>query len=121
VRHHILARLGDSDLREEMTVSAQRIREECRHPSTVFCYPSGKCDEFDRRAMAIAQELGLSAALSAEAGYLEPAALRTLPRYRYAIPRLALPKSMGEFRHYLSWAQYVRERLHDSPLRALHR
>jgi peptidoglycan/xylan/chitin deacetylase (PgdA/CDA1 family) len=121
VRHHILSRQDDATLREEMTRSAQRIRKECRNPSAVFCYPSGKCDEFDRRAMDIAKELGLSAALSAEAGYLEPATLRAYPNYRYAIPRLPLPKSMDEFKLHLSWAQYVRERLYDSPLKTLYR
>lgn len=118
--HHILSKLDDATLREEMMQSVQRIREECRKPSSLFCYPSGKADEFDRRSMDWVKELGLIGALSAEPGYLEPGKIRVHPRYRYAVPRLPLPKSMSEFRLYVSWAQYLREHFSDSELETLY-
>ncbi len=116
VNHYILSRVDDATLREEMRASLQRIREKCANPSSVFCYPSGKIDEFDERAMALARELGLRGALSAEPGFFEPAALRNFENYRYAIPRLALPESLPEFEFYLSWAQYLREHFSASVL-----
>lgn len=114
--HFILSRVNDETLRAEMQTSLQRIQQECKNPSSVFCYPSGKVDEFDQRAMQFARELGLRGALSAEPGFLEPSTLRSFDAYQYAIPRLPLPTSLREFEFYLSWAQYLREHFSDSAL-----
>lgn len=114
--HYILSRVSDETLREEMHNSLQRIQQQCKNPSSIFCYPSGKVDEFDQRAMRMARDLGLRGALSAEPGFLEPSLLRNFENYRFAIPRLPLPTTLYEFEFYLSWAQYLREHFSDNVL-----
>jgi peptidoglycan/xylan/chitin deacetylase (PgdA/CDA1 family) len=119
VNHYILSQVDDKQLREEIESSISRVREQCLNPSEVFCYPSGKADEFDRRAIDIVRQLGMKGALSAEPGYLEPQQMRQHPSYRFAIPRLPLPNDFDDFKLYLSWAQRQREKLTSSPLDTL--
>jgi len=116
VSHHILSKLDDEILQAEMVSSCQRLREECRNPSQLFCYPSGKANEFDIRTIKIARDLGLIGALSAEEGFLEAGKLQKYPNYRFAIPRLPIPNDFAEFKLYVSWLQHLRERVAQSPL-----
>jgi peptidoglycan/xylan/chitin deacetylase (PgdA/CDA1 family) len=119
VSHYILSQVNDGQLREEIESSIARVRDECANPSEVFCYPSGKANEFDRRAINIVQRLGFKGALSAEPGYLDPQQMRQYPSYRFAIPRLPLPNNFDDFKLYLSWMQRQREKLTNSPLDTL--
>jgi hypothetical protein len=117
--HHLLSSLDDTMLEREITVSTKRLEEECANPLRVFCYPSGKADEFDKRAFALMQKLNFKGALSAEEGFLSSQKIHRVANYRYAIPRLPLPHNFDEFKRYVSWAQYAREHLARSPLETL--
>lgn len=115
--HYILSQLSDERLQDEIENSVKRVQSECRNPSEVFCYPSGKANEFDTRAIEQVRKLGLKGALSAEPGYFEPESLKRYATYRFAIPRLPLPNNFDEFKLYLSWLQRQRERVAKNPLR----
>ena len=115
--HFILSRTRDETLRDEIARSAQRIREECAQPAKVFCYPSGKAHEFDKRAITLLRAEGLSSAVTTEPGYLEQDIAHRYDDYRFALPRLPLPDDMNEFKLYTSWAQRTRERMEKSLLR----
>ncbi|HET8709919.1 MAG TPA: polysaccharide deacetylase family protein [Spongiibacteraceae bacterium] len=114
--HFILARTRDATLQDEIKSSSRRIRQECAQPAEVFCYPSGKVDEFDDRAIAAVRAQGLLGAVSAEPGYLEQSTIQQSDNYRFVLPRLPLPDNRAEFTLYVSWAQRVRERLAHTPL-----
>lgn len=115
--HRILSSLDNAALKAEMSASAARINAECRNPSQVFCYPSGKAEEFDLRAIQIAEELGFLGALSAEPGFLDTRHIQRYANYRYVIPRLPLPDDFLEFKRYVSWSQRVREYFSESKLK----
>lgn len=115
--HFILSRTDDESLRDEITRSAQRIREECAKPANVFCYPSGKADEFDSRSINIVRRCGFTGAVSAEPGYMNQPGLTQHVGYRFALPRLPLPEDSNELKLYVSWAQRVREHMTATPLR----
>ena len=114
--HRILAALDGASIEQEIAYSQLRLRQECANPSRIFCYPSGKATEFDERSIAIARKLGFVGALSAEEGFMESHKLQQYANYRYVIPRLPLPDDFAEFTRYVSWAQYVRERMAKNPL-----
>lgn len=116
VDHRIFAGLDNATLEQEITQSFQRLRQECANPAQLFCYPSAKANEFDERAIAIVKKSGFSGAVSAEEGFLDSQKLRRYANYRYVVPRLPLPDNFSEFKRYVSWAQYVRERMAKSPL-----
>lgn len=112
VTHRILSRLDDSELIHEISASIDRVRQQCREPANVFCYPSGRSDEFDARAIDILKEQGVLGAFSAEPGYLSASQIRKNSTQRYLIPRMTVPNDFDEFKRYLTWAQYVREYIH---------
>jgi peptidoglycan/xylan/chitin deacetylase (PgdA/CDA1 family) len=112
VSHRILSRLDDSELAHEISASIDRVEQLCRQPANLFCYPSGRSDEFDARAIAILKERQVLGAFSAEPGYLSAAQVRRENASRYFIPRMTLPDNFDEFKRYMSWAQYIREYIH---------
>lgn len=114
--HPLFSSLDNAGLEREITSSTQRLEQECANPLRIFCYPSGKVNEFDERTIAMMRKLNYKGALCAEEGFLDAQKLQHLANYRYAIPRLPLPDNFNEFKRYVSWAQYVRERLTRNPL-----
>lgn len=109
--HRIMSRLDNTELKREIEESMSRLRQECARPANIFCYPSGKMDEFDDRAVQRLKELDVLGAFSAEPGYLSGPRIRKDQDYRFAIPRMTIPDNFTEFKLYVSWAQYVRESL----------
>jgi len=109
--HRIMAQLSDAELRDEIESSMSRVRQECENPLNIFCYPSGKSDEFDNRAVKHLKRMNVLGAFSAEPGYLSGPRMRNDENYRFAIPRMTIPENFTEFKLYVSWAQYVRENL----------
>jgi hypothetical protein len=69
------------------------------------------------RAMTAVRQQGLLCGVSAEPGYAEQQPVRQHPGYRFSLPRLPLPEEFEEFKLYVSWAQRLRERIADTPLR----
>jgi len=117
ISHRILSSLNDDELEQEIVQSKNRVEAECAHPAQVFCYPSGKADEFDQRAVQIVRRLQFKGALSAEPGYLDRRKTQAYKNFRYVVPRLPFPDSIDELKLYVSWAQYLREQLATDRLR----
>lgn len=110
VTHRIVSGLSDEDQAKEIANSFIRIRQECANPSNIFCYPSGQQGQFDERMFDKLRSAGVTAAFSALPGYLTGPEILADLNYRYAIPRLSMPESFGEFQRYVSWAQYLYEK-----------
>ena len=110
ISHRNLSALTDAELDREISISIDRLHTECKRPARVFCYPSGKIGEFDDRAINILKKKNVVGALSAEPGYLYTARIKKSDEL-YRIPRMAMPKDFETFKLYVSWAQYMREKL----------
>lgn len=117
VTHRIVAGLSDEEQQQEITVSFARLRQECKNPSNTFCYPSGQTNQYDQRMFDKLRAAGVSAAFSAMPGYLDGSQIHADANYRYAIPRMAMPDCFDEFTCYVSWAQYLYEKINGGKSR----
>ncbi|WP_028671355.1 polysaccharide deacetylase family protein [Saccharospirillum impatiens] len=107
-RHNILQAQSLTDAEREIRHSWSRLKAELKHPLPVFCYPTGRTGvDFGPREMAIAQHIGLRAAFSADAGYIDlgPDAKNNL----FALRRFAFPEKLNDFRQYCSWLERFKE------------
>jgi peptidoglycan/xylan/chitin deacetylase (PgdA/CDA1 family) len=119
--HRIMATLDDIEIQQEIDGSLARVRQECARPANIFCYPSGKADEFDQRASGYLKTRNdVHGAFSAEPGFLSGQRILNNGNYRYTIPRMTIPNDFDEFKLYVSWAQYLRENLQPQKSRADH-
>jgi peptidoglycan/xylan/chitin deacetylase (PgdA/CDA1 family) len=83
VNHHVLSRLGEGELREEMSASRQRLQAELGRPVEHFAYPFGGRGEAGEREFRMAAELGFASAFTTRIGHLKPShrsSLHSLPR-----------------------------------------
>lgn len=117
ISHRILSSLSDAELEQEIVQSTNRVAAELTRPAPLFCYPSGKVDEFDKRAIQIVRRLKFAGALSAEPGYLDNNKTQAHQNFRFVIPRLPFPDNFDELKLYVSWAQYAREQVAKDPLK----
>jgi peptidoglycan/xylan/chitin deacetylase (PgdA/CDA1 family) len=94
VTHPILSMTDPLQSRREIELSWQRVREEVKHPSPVFCYPNGTPQDFGDREVAVLEELGLAGAVAGTAGFAER---RTANENgaRFRIPRFAYGDSLA--------------------------
>lgn len=108
-RHNILQAQSLADTEREIRHSWSRLKAELKHPLPVFCYPTGRTGvDFGPREMAIAQHIGLQAAVSADAGYVDLGA--DARNNLFALKRFAFPEKHGDFRQYCSWLEWFKER-----------
>jgi len=85
--HPILSRECAEVSAREIAGSWERIQREVTRPMPVFCYSNGRPIDFGEREIRTVRELGLEAALAADAGYVHAKGTR-----RYAtLTRLAEP------------------------------
>jgi peptidoglycan/xylan/chitin deacetylase (PgdA/CDA1 family) len=87
--HPVLSRCTDDESRTEILSATQRLRQELVAPSSVFCYPVGRRQDFGTREMRFAQEAGNLAAVSAVHGALLPGMNQRTggDAWRWAVPR----------------------------------
>ncbi|MEP4546054.1 MAG: polysaccharide deacetylase family protein [Saccharospirillum sp.] len=108
-RHNILQAQSLADAEREIRHSWSRLKAELKHPLPVFCYPTGRSGvDFGPREMAIAQHIGLEAAMSADAGYIDLGA--DAHNNLFALRRFAFPDKLSDFRQYCSWLERFKER-----------
>lgn len=65
--HPILARLPDDRLEAEITRSVEYVRR-LKHVSNTFAYPNGRPEDYDRRARAVLEGLGVGGAVTTVRG-----------------------------------------------------
>lgn len=108
-RHNILQAQPLADAEREIRHSWCRLKAELKNPLPVFCYPTGRTGvDFGPREMAIAQHIGLKAAMSADAGYIDLGAGAN--NNLFALRRFAFPDKLSDFRQYCSWLEWFKER-----------
>lgn len=108
-RHNILQTQPLADVENEIRHSWKRIQAELKNPLPVFCYPTGRTGvDFGPREMAIAQHIGMQAAVSADAGYIN--LNNSGQNNLFALKRFAFPEKICDFRQYCSWLERFKER-----------
>ncbi len=90
-RHYILSRLEDSRLETEIETSVRLIEERLQQRVETFCYPNGRPEDYDSRAVAVLKRLGIRYAVTSTAGAVEKGSnLFELPRLYTSEPNLPL-------------------------------
>jgi peptidoglycan/xylan/chitin deacetylase (PgdA/CDA1 family) len=69
VSHVTLSAEDDETARRELAESTRQIREQLQRPSRVFCYPTGRSQDYGAREVGFLRELGYEAAITSEPGY----------------------------------------------------
>lgn len=110
VNHHILSRLEYAIAKSEISDSQLRLSKEIKSPIDIFCYPSGRKDlDFTKREKKIVEELGFSAAVSADPGYVFANNQRN---DTFALPRYSMPDdNYYEFIQYCTWIERFKQLL----------
>lgn len=117
VSHNILSRHDDASARAEMRSSHDRITAELKHPSRVFCYPTGRVGDFTAREERELAAMNYLGAVSTEPGYL---AAESWLAKRFCAPRFAMPDCIEDLLQYCSWIEYAKSGLRGA-LRGLRR
>jgi peptidoglycan/xylan/chitin deacetylase (PgdA/CDA1 family) len=94
--HPALSCEHDARSRSEIFSSYSGLTQQVSHPSSVFCYPTGRTDiDYGDREVEIVREAGFSGALSTCVGY---AAQPTLQDEWYGVPRFAFPDTHDDLK-----------------------
>ncbi len=106
--HRILSKLNDTGSSFEITHSWKRLGEELASPSPVFCYPTGRAQDFSEREIENIKQLGLAGAVSTEATFIDLDSDEK--NYLYQLPRYGFPDTMTDFIQYSSWIERAKNR-----------
>jgi peptidoglycan/xylan/chitin deacetylase (PgdA/CDA1 family) len=99
--HPLLSRESELVAKQEMLRSKQDLALHIDRPSEVFCYPTGRDQDFGNREIKFAQELGFTGAVSAIPGLVD-----TLhDESHYALPRYGFPDNREGFIQYATWIE----------------
>ncbi len=108
VRHVTLAREDDATALAELEQCTTRVRSELKNPSGVFCYPTGRSGDYGVREKQFVQQLGYTAAVSAEAGYIVVPEVAQAP---YDLQRFSLPDTLTGFKDIVLQSYRMREQI----------
>lgn len=107
--HRILSRLDNHHAKNEILHSWQRLSEELASPSPVFCYPTGRAEDFTDRDIAIIKDTNLIGAVSTEPTFVDVNNLQS--DYIYRLPRFGFPDTFEDFLQYSSWIERAKTQL----------
>jgi len=93
--HPVLSRLEDHESRREIAASVERLRAEIADSLPIFAYPNGDSGSFGAREVATLRALGLAAGVSTRPHYVTADDVSTRDPAPFAIPRMALPKTVA--------------------------
>ncbi len=106
--HNILSRLDDNSLEYELKYSWQKISTELKNPVKIFCYPTGRPEDYGSREIEALNQLGYIGAVSTTAAAVD---LNDYSQqHLFTLPRFSLPLTMGDFVQYCSWIEFYRNK-----------
>jgi peptidoglycan/xylan/chitin deacetylase (PgdA/CDA1 family) len=106
-RHVTLSAESDEVAWRELEQSTRALQSHVARPSSVFCYPTGRFQDYGPREIGYLRELGFQAALSSEPGYCT---LGEDADARFNLRRLGFPDSLDEFKDMVLQLPRLRER-----------
>ena len=104
-KHVTLSKEDDISARAQIGESVQAVRKHLHNPSNIFCYPTGRPEDFGQRDMDIVEDLGLAGALSTDWGYHDQSANRS----RFSIPRIGMPGGIQDFHQIIYYIELFKE------------
>ena len=111
VTHPVLSSTADDQAESEIVESWRRLCQQVLHPTPVFCYPSGRHQDYGEREIAIVRELGLWGAVTAQPGEIHHSEFRQPAANLYRIPRFAYRDSLPHVLQSVSGLETVKLRL----------
>jgi len=107
--HPILSKTDDSQAAYEINHSWQIINEQLQNPSKIFCYPNGQPNDYGNREIELLKNSEMLGALSTTPKQFETTDISEDEYYR--VPRYSLPGNFHNFKMYVSWIEYAKEKL----------
>lgn len=95
--HSILSRITAPQAKQEIIESWRRLNEVLNNPLPIFCYPTGRPEDFGAREIQILQELGFAGALTAGPGYADGRKANQDVEAKFRISRFAFPEEHVDF------------------------
>lgn len=105
VSHVTLSAEDDETAKRELTESTRRVRSQLQRPSSVFCYPTGRSQDYGAREVAFLRELDYEAAITSEPGYC---ALGKDADARFHLRRFSFPDNLLDFKDIVLQVQRLR-------------
>jgi len=106
VSHNVLSRLDSESMQQEISESWKTLKKELHNPINIFCYPTGRQVDYDRREINALRATGFSGAVTTTPGFVEP--VNASEEQLFRLPRFALPDSMDDFIQYCTWIEYAK-------------
>jgi peptidoglycan/xylan/chitin deacetylase (PgdA/CDA1 family) len=106
-RHVTLSAESDEVAWRELERSTEALKANVRQPSNVFCYPTGRFQDYGPREIGFLEKLGYRAAISSEPGYC---ALGDKPADRFNLLRFSFPDTLEEFKDIVLQLPRLREK-----------
>jgi len=106
--HLIFNSASDLFIRNELSYSKQRLNDELKNPSAVFCYPLGTRKDFSANHIELVKEAGFKSAITTISNVTTLDSIRSNP---FQIQRIAFPSSFEKFVRYTSWKEALRSKL----------
>lgn len=107
--HRILSQLNRTSSHHEIHNSCERLSDELKSPAPIFCYPTGRAEDFSDREIDIIKQEGLIGAVSTEPDFVSRH--RDEMNYLYRLPRYSLPDSFEDFVQYSSWIERAKTQI----------
>jgi peptidoglycan/xylan/chitin deacetylase (PgdA/CDA1 family) len=106
-RHVTLSAESDEISWQELEESTRAVRQRLQRPSSVFCYPTGRFQDYGPREVDFVKNLGYRGALAAEPGYCFRDAR---PDSLYHLLRFTLPDHILDVKDIVLQLQRFRDR-----------
>lgn len=106
--HKVFNTLSTDRIKEELTVSRNRLFAEIPQASNVFCYSSGTEEDYSLNHCSLVAEANFVAAVSAKPGNVT---LSTIKQDLFNIKRHSFPANLEKFIRYSSWVEYLRSKI----------
>ncbi len=103
--HQVFAALSDAQINIELERANNRLAQELKSPSRIFCYPSGTINDYAPHHSQLIKAQGLIGALTSTPGNTN---LKQIQKNPFQIKRHSFPNSFEKFVRYSSWLEYIR-------------
>jgi len=103
VSHNVLSRLDNKSLQQEIDESWRVLNKELLNPLKIFCYPTGREIDYDRREIDQLRNNKFLGAVTTTPDLVDP--LDTGEEQLFRLPRFPVPDSMDDFIQYCTWIE----------------
>lgn len=113
-QHVTLSKEDDESAQHEILNSFDAVKRNVKNPSKVFCYPTGRSQDFCQRDIDILKQGGFSGAVSTETNYFKYG--DSSPNYRadlFNIPRFGMPDNRLDFLQYVRYLELFKSKIRN--------